>query len=149
MTRTMLATALCLVALAACGRRQPPPAVVAVPAATLGGVGVPLPSGATMPAAPAALSVDLIRGTYQGRAELLRNGGRCAPGRNVSLSMQDPVVRWRVDRSVPELQAPIALDGSFVADNGPAVIRGQFTPGRVDFDAGTATCGYRYALVKR
>ncbi|MBC7801238.1 MAG: hypothetical protein H7Z10_11500 [Gemmatimonadaceae bacterium] len=62
--------------------------------------------------------------------------------------MRDSAVRFRVNRSVPELVAPIALDGFFVADNGVSVIRGRFLPGRMEFDAGTIQCGYRYTLTK-
>lgn len=147
MTRAALAAVLCLAALAACGRRQPPPAVAVLPAPAGPGVGVPLPSGALIPSG--VLTPQTIAGTYDGRQELVRSTGRCARSGNTRLVVRDTVVRWRVDRSVPEIAATVALDGTFAADNGSTIMRGQFTPGRVDFDAGTATCGYRYTLVKR
>ena len=50
---------------------------------------------------------------------------------------------------MPELVAPVALDGFFLADNGPSVMRGRFSPGRMEFDAGTVRCGYRHALARQ
>lgn len=117
-----------------------------------------LPSASTVPSGAAAstaatpsgaLTFETIAGTYRGQSELIRDGGRCPRGGRAAFTMRDTAVRWRVDRSVPELVAPVALDGFFMADNGPSVIRGRFSPGRLDFDAGTVRCGYRYALVKQ
>ena len=78
----------------------------------------------------------------------MRDGGHAARGGNAAFAMRDTTVRFRVDRSVPELVAPVALDGFFIADNGASVIHGRFTPYRADFDAGTIRCGYPYSLGK-
>ncbi len=111
-----------------------------------------MPSGAAsagLGAIPSgALTYETIAGRYRGQSELIRDSGRCPRGGNVSLNMRDTAVRFRVDRSVPELVAPVALDGFFGADNGVSVMRGRFAPNRLDFDAGTLRCGYRYNLVK-
>ena len=109
-----------------------------------------MPSGAaSLAAAPSGvLTYETIAGTYRGQSELIRDGGRCRRGGNVAFRMRDTAVRFRVDRSVPELIAPVALDGFFMADNGASVIRGRFTPNRLDFDAGTLRCGYRYSMAK-
>lgn len=154
MNRTVLMAVLCAAALVGC-RRPPAPVVEVVPVAP-GGVGVLLPSASTVPsgasiaATPSgALTFESIAGTYRGESELIRDGGRCPRGGRVAFTMRDTAVRWRVDRSVPELVAPVALDGFFMADNGPSVIRGRFSPGRLEFDAGTVRCGYRYALAKQ
>ena len=95
--------------------------------------------------APGAMALP---GTTLSTAGTVRNNGRCAVGGNASFRMRDTAVRFRVNRSVPELVAPVALDGFFLADNGVSVIRGRFLPGRMEFDAGTIECGYRYVLTK-
>lgn len=162
MMRTLILAALCGAALAGCRRAPPPDAVSVAPvASTLPGTALStagtVPSGATLPSgvgfAPGAvpsgaITYETIAGGYRGRAQLVRNDGRCPLGDNVSFRMRDTAVRFRVNRSVPELVAPVALDGFFQADNGASVIRGRFLPGRVEFDAGTIQCGYRYVLTK-
>ena len=164
MTRIWVVAVLCGAALAGCRRAPPPEAVVVsapvaatLPGTTLSTAGT-VPSGATVPAgagyaplaaAPSgAITYETIAGTYRGRAQLVRNDGRCPLGENVAFRMRDTSVRFRVNRSVPELVAPVALDGFFMADNGVSVIRGRFLPGRMEFDAGTIPCGYRYVLTK-
>ena len=153
MVRVVLSVAACALVIAGC-RRAPPP--VAVP--VLAGPETLLPYGSTVPSGAAsaglvvmpsgALTYETIAGRYRGQSELIRDGGRCPRGGGVSFNMRDTAVRFRVDRSVPELVAPVALDGFFAADNGASVIRGRFTPDRLDFDAGTLRCGYRYSLAK-
>lgn len=149
MIRTVLSVVVCGAVVVGC-RRPPPPVPVALGPETLLPSGSTVPSGAAATAAmpSGALTYETIAGGYRGQSELIRDGGRCARGGNVSFTMRDTAVYFRVDRSVPELTAPVALDGFFMADNGASVIRGRFTPGRMDFDGGTIRCGYRYSLVK-
>ena len=153
MIRTVLCVAACIIVVTGC-RRAPSPAAVPV----LAGPETLLPYGSTVPSGVSsvpsgivpsgALTYETIAGRYRGQSELIRGGGRCARGGNISFNMRDAVVRFRVDRTVPELAAAVALDGFFLADNGASVIRGRFTPNRLDFDAGTLRCGYRYSLAK-
>lgn len=153
MVRLLMVALLCGTALAGCRRAPPVEAVVVDP-------GAPLPSAATLPRGtvagtvpsgaldPGPVSLASIAGTYRGRSELVRSEGRCPAGGNVALRMRDPAVRFRVNRTVPELVAPVALDGFFAADNGVSVIRGRILPDRMEFDAGTLQCGYRYILAR-
>ena len=146
MMRVVLGIAACSLVIAGC-RRAPPP--YAAPA--LAGPETLLPYGSTVPSGAASsggLTYEMIAGRYRGQSELIRDGGRCARGGGVSFTMRDAAVRFQVERGVPELIAPVALDGFFAADNGASVIRGRFTPYRLDFDAGTLRCGYRYSLAK-